>query len=285
MIQDLLIGLAQGGIYALTGVGLVLIFSVVRVPNFAHGEPVMLGAMLTVTLVTSAALPIPLAIVVGVLGSALLGWLFSVAVFGPLLRRSETSLLIISLALVVIIGALAVKLWGDSPVTTPGSPTTILHMAGAQVPLTWVMIFVASILCTVAVDAFIRFTAPGRVMRAMALNPFAASLMGIPVRRYQGLAFIIGSALAGLGGGLFSLAFAVQATMGSHIALKAFIVIIFAGMGSVWGALAGGMLLGIAESFGASYISSGYRDTFGFIFLLAVLLIRPNGLFASRIHA
>jgi branched-chain amino acid transport system permease protein len=285
MIQDLVIGLAQGGIYALTGVGLVLIFSVVRVPNFAHGEPVMVGAMLTLTLVASAGLPIPLAILVGVLASSLLGWLFSVAVFAPLLRRPETSLLIISLALVVIIGALAVKVWGDHPMTTPGASTTIISVAGAQVPLTWVVIFVAAILSTAALDVFIRFTGPGRVMRAMALNPFAANLMGIPVARYQALAFVIGSALAGLGGGLFSLAFAVQATMGAHIALKAFIVIIFAGMGSIWGALAGGMLLGIVESFGASWIASGYRDTFGFIFLLAVLLIRPNGLFASRSHA
>jgi branched-chain amino acid transport system permease protein len=285
MIQDLVIGLAQGGIYALTGVGLVLIFSVVRVPNFAHGEPVMIGAMVTLSLVAGLALPIPLAILVGVLTAAVLGWLFSVVVFGPLLRRPETSLLIISLALVVIIGALAVKVWGDQPVTTPGAWTTIVSFGGARLPLTWILIFVGAIVCTAALDAFIRFTSPGRVMRAMALNPFAANLMGIPVGRYQALAFVIGSALAGLGGGLFSLAFAVQATMGSHIALKAFIVIIFAGMGSIWGALAGGMLLGIAESFGASWIASGYRDTFGFIFLLAVLLIRPNGLFARRGHA
>jgi branched-chain amino acid transport system permease protein len=284
-MQELLIGLAQGGIYALTGVGLVLIFSVVRVPNFAHGEPVMLGGMLTFTLVASWGLPIPLAILIGVLASSLLGFVLSVGVFGPLLKRPETSLLIISLALVVIIGALAVKLWGDDPHSTPGGPSTIVSLGGAQVPLTWVMIFVAAIVSTGALDLFIRFTAPGRVMRAMSLNPLAASLMGIPVRRYQALAFVIGSALAGFGGGLFSLAFAVQATMGSHIALKAFIVIIFAGMGSIWGALAGGMLLGIAESFGASWIASGYRDTFGFIFLLAVLLVRPNGLFAGRTHA
>lgn len=282
--QDLVIGLAQGGIYALTGVGLVLIFSVVRVPNFAHGEPVMLGAMLTLTLVSTFALPIPLAILVGVAGSAALGWLFSVAVFGPLLRRPETSLLIISLALVVMISALAVMIWGDAPRTTP-APEIIVRFPGAQAPLNWIIIFVAAILATAGLDAFIRFTAPGRVMRAMALNPFAANLMGIPVRRYQAAAFVIGSSLAGLGGGLFSLAFAVQPTMGAHIALKAFIVIIFAGMGSIWGALAGGMLLGVVESFGASYLASGYRDTFGFIFLLIVLLVRPNGLFAGKTHA
>jgi branched-chain amino acid transport system permease protein len=284
-MQDLIIGLAQGGIYALTGVGLVLIFSVVRVPNFAHGEPVMLGAMLTLTLASSGHLPIPLAILVGTLGSCVLGWLLSVGVFARLLGRPETSLLIVSLALVVIISAVAVMVWGDAPRATPGAPTAILTFLGAQVPLTWAIIFIVAILATAALDGFIRFTAPGRVMRAMALNPFAANLMGIPIARYQALAFVIGSALAGLGGGLFSLAFAVQPTMGAHVALKAFIVIIFAGMGSIWGACAGGMLLGIVESFGASYLASGYRDTFGFIFLLAVLLIRPNGLFAARTHA
>lgn len=281
-MQDLVNGLAQGAIYSLAGVGLVLIFSVVRVPNFAHGEPVMIAAMLPLTLMTVFGIPLPLALAVGVVAATAMGYFFSVGVFARLTKYPEVSLLIVSLALVVIISSLAVMAWGDSPRQTPGSPTTILTLGSARIPVMWAIIFAVAVVATVALDIFIRNTSPGRVMRAMALNPFAARLMGIPFVRYHALAFAIGSGLAGLAGALFSLAFAVQSTMGAAVALKAFIVIIFAGMGSVWGAFIGGLLLGLVESFGASYLSSGYRDTFGFIFLLAVLLIKPSGLFARQ---
>ena len=281
-MQDLLNGLAQGGVYALTGVGLVLIFSVVRVPNFAHGEPVMLGAVLPLVLATAFGLNLALGIVAGIAGAAAMGWMFSAGVFGRLRSHPEVSLLIVSLALVVMIESVAVMLVGDAPRTFPGAPTTIIYLPGGQMPLTWAIILAAALLATGGLLLFVRYTDSGRIMRAMALNPYAAQLMGIPVGRYQTLAFVIGSALAGLGGGLYGLAFPVQATMGAVIALKAFIVIIFAGMGSIGGALAGGLLLGVVESFGASYISTGYKDTFGFVFLLLVLLLKPDGLFGQR---
>ncbi|GGA78885.1 branched-chain amino acid ABC transporter permease [Nitratireductor aestuarii] len=281
-MQDLVNGLAQGAIYSLAGVGLVLIFSVVRVPNFAHGEPVMVAAMLPVTLMALFNMPLALALVLGVVAAIALGIFFSVAIFSRLSKYPEVSLLIISLALVVMISSLAVMFWGDAARQTPGSPSTVLNWGGVRIPVMWIIIFFMALAATVALDAFIRYTTPGRAMRAMALNPFAAKLMGIPVARYHALAFGIGSGLAGVAGALFSLAFAVQSSMGAAIALKAFIVIIFAGMGSIWGAFAGGLLLGLVESYGASYLSSGYRDTFGFIFLLGVLLIKPNGLFARR---
>ncbi|MET0741984.1 MAG: branched-chain amino acid ABC transporter permease [Microvirga sp.] len=281
-MQDLVNGLAQGAIYSLAGVGLVLIFSVVRVPNFAHGEPVMIAAMLPLTLMTVFQMPLALALLIGIVASVAFGYLLSVGIFSRLTGYPEVSLLIVSLALVVIISSVAVMIWGDNPRQTPGSPTAVLDLAGARIPVMWLIILVVALAATLALDIFIRGTSPGRIMRAMALNPFAARLMGIPVGRYHALAFGIGSGLAGLAGALFSLAFAVQATMGAAVALKAFIVIIFAGMGSIWGAFVGGLLLGLVESFGASYLSSGYRDTFGFIFLLAVLLIKPSGLFARR---
>lgn len=284
-MQDIVNGLAQGAIYSLAGVGLVLIFSVVRVPNFAHGEPLMVAAMLPPTLMVAFGLPLPVALLVGILAAVAMGLFFSAGVFARLHRHPEVALLIVSLALVVMISSVAVMIWGDSPRQTAGGPARIFQIAGARVPAMWLVIFATALISTIALDVFIRFTSPGRIMRAMALNPFAARLMGIPVARYHAIAFAIGSGLAGLAGALFSLAFAVQSTMGAQLALKAFIVIIFAGMGSIWGAFAGGLLLGLVESFGASYISSGYRDTFGFVFLLAVLLIKPSGLFTRKANA
>ncbi len=281
-MQDIVNGLAQGSIYALAGVGLVLIFSVVRVPNFAHGESVMVGAMLPLTLMSVLHVPLIPALIIGIAASVVLGMVLAGGVFAPLRRYSETAMLMVSLALVVMISSGAVMLWGDDARITPGGPQSIIEFAGARFPLSWIIIFAAAILATVLLDLFVRYSSAGRVMRAMARNSIAAQLMGIPVRRYQILAFMIGSGLAGLAGALFSVAFSVQATMGAMVALKSFIVIIFAGIGSIWGALFGGLLLGIIESFGASFISSGYKDTFGFVFLLAVLLLRPNGLFVSK---
>lgn len=284
-MQDIVNGLAQGAIYSLAGVGLVLIFSVVRVPNFAHGEPLMVAAMLPPTLMAAFGMPLPLALMIGIIAAVAIGVFFSVGVFARLHRYPEVALLVVSLALVVIMSSAAVMVWGDSARQTAGGPTAVYSFMGARIPAMWLIIFVTALISTVALDVFIRFTAPGRIMRAMALNPFAARLMGIPVGRYHALAFAIGSGLAGVAGVLFSLAFAVQSTMGANMALKAFIVIIFAGMGSIWGAFAGGLLLGLVEAFGASYISSGYKDTFGFIFLLAVLLIKPAGLFTRKANA
>ena len=281
-MQDIVNGLAQGSIYALAGVGLVLIFSVVRVPNFAHGESVMVAAMLPLTLMSVLHIPLIAALLIGIAASAALGMVLAGGVFAPLRRYSETAMLMVSLALVVMISSIAVMFWGDDARITPGGPQSIVAFAGARVPVSWIIIFAAAILATVMLDLFVRYSSAGRVMRAMARNAMAAQLMGIPVRRYQILAFMIGSGLAGLAGALFSVAFSVQATMGAMVALKSFIVIIFAGIGSIWGALFGGLLLGIIESFGASFISSGYKDTFGFVFLLAVLLLRPNGLFVSK---
>jgi branched-chain amino acid transport system permease protein len=130
-----------------------------------------------------------------------------------------------------------------------------------------------------AIDLFVRFTSVGRAMRAIALNRLAAQLVGVPVKRYSLLAFSIGATLAGLAGALYSLAFGVSTTMGAGITLDAFIVIIFAGVGSVYGAFIVGLLLGVVESFGGTYINAGYQDMFGFVFLVIILVVRPEGLF------
>ena len=164
----------------------------------------------------------------------------------------------------------------------PGAPSTTFLVAGAYVPVTWAIIIAAALLAAIGLELFVRQTTAGRVMRAMSLRPDAAKLMGIPVDYYQAMAFAIGSGLAGLAGGLYVMAFPAQASMGHIMSLKSFVVIIFAGMGSISGAFFGGLLLGLVESFGGSFLSSGYTNSFGFVLLLAVLLLKPNGLFGGR---
>lgn len=279
-MQDLANGIVQGSIFALAAVGLSLIFGVVRVPHFAHGESVMVGGMVALIAVADHGVPLLAALALGVVAATALGVIISLFVFYPLRKYPEVSLLITALSLVLIIEAGAFKLWGDSPRVIPGAPERVLHILSARVTVMRVVIVVVTAAVVLALHLFVQRTRTGRAMKAMALNSYAAQLMGIPVRRYSAIAFAIGSALAGLGGGLLGTIFPVQTSMGAGIALKSFIIIIFAGLGSISGAWMGGLILGLVESFGATYVSSAYVDTFAFVFLVAVLLVRPNGLFS-----
>jgi branched-chain amino acid transport system permease protein len=279
-MQALLNGLVQGAIYALAAVGLSLIFGVVRVPHFAHGESVMVGGMTTLVLVADHDVPLLLAMLLGVLASTVLGTVIGVGVFYPLRKYAELNLLITSLALVLMIEALAAKIFGDTPRVIPGGLDHSVELLGARVTEMRLIIVGASVCSFAALFVWVRKTRAGAALRAMALNAYAARLMGVPTLKYQALVFAIGSAAAGLAGALLGTIVPIQATMGSPIALKSFVIIIFAGMGSIGGALAGGFILGLVESFGGTYVHSGYLNAYAFVFLVVILLVRPQGLFA-----
>lgn len=280
-MQELINGIVQGSVFALAATGLLLIFSIVRVPHFAHGESLMIGGMVTTTLVTGAHLPVILALVIGTASGLVLGLLLCAALYWPMRRYPEVSMLAASLAVVLLIETTATLIWGADPRVTPTDLSGSVAVAGAQVQWDRIILFLAALVFVTATYLYVHRTPRGRAMRAMALNRTAALLMGIPVRRYWLLAFAIGSGLAGAAGALYSLAFGVSATMGSQITLNAFIVIVFAGVGSIYGAFGGGLLLGIVQSFGGSYISAGYQEMFGFIVMIVILIAKPQGLFGA----
>jgi branched-chain amino acid transport system permease protein len=280
-MQELVNGLVQGSVYALAAAGLVLIFSVVRVPHFAHGESLMLGGMVTSSLVVDAHLPVIAALVLGAAAGLVLGVVLAQGLYWPLRHYPETSVLAASLAVVLVIETVAARIWGADPRVTPVGLSGSVHVLGAVVSWVRVVLVAAAVVFVGATYLYVNRTRTGRAMRAMAVNRTAGMLIGIPVRRYSLVAFAIGSGLAGAAGALYSLAFGVQATMGSGITLDAFIVIIFAGVGSIVGAFGGGLILGVIEAFAGSYISAGYQDLFGFIFMVIILIARPQGLFGA----
>lgn len=279
-MQELANGLSQGAIYALAAVGLSLIFGVVRVPHFAHGESVMVGGMTTLVAAADHDVPLLAAMALGVLAATALGVAIGVGVFHPLRRYAELNLLITSLALVLIIEAIAAKTWGETPRVIPGGLDSTVEILGARVTQMRLVVLAVTLGTFLLLHQWVQRSRAGRALRAMALNAYAARLMGVPTLRYSAVVFAIGSALAGLAGALLGTILPIQATMGASISLKSFVIVIFAGMGSIGGALAGGLLLGLVESFGGSYLNSGYVNAYAFIFLVAVLLLRPNGLFA-----
>jgi branched-chain amino acid transport system permease protein len=279
-MQELANGIIQGSVFALAAIGLSLIFGVVRVPHFAHGESVMLGGMVALVAVADHGLPLAVGILLGVVAATALGLLVHAVVYYPLRNRDETNLLICALALVLIIPAIGFKIWGDAPRVIPNQSDHVFSLLGARVTVMKVVVVVVALALTVGLAWFVGHTRWGNAMKAMALNLYAARLMGIPTRSYGALAFGIGSVLAGLGGALLGTIQPVQVDQGATLVLKSFIIIIFAGLGSIWGAWAGGLILGLVESFGASYLSSAYIDTYSFLFLVIVLLARPQGLFS-----
>jgi branched-chain amino acid transport system permease protein len=283
MMQTIIDGLVQGSIYGLAAIGLSLIFGVVRVPHFAHGEAVMLGGMVGLALVADSGLPLLVGLVVGTLVATAFGLIVGAAVFYPLRELSEINLLITALALVFIVEAAATKIFGEQPRVIPGAPETSVHFLGAQVGVMRIIILAVALIGAVGLHLYVERSRTGHAMKALALNPSAARLMGIPVRRYWILAFAIGSALAGVGGVLLGTIVPVTPTIGALISLKSFIVIIFAGLGSIGGAYMGGLVLGLVEALGGSYISSGYINAFSIAFLVAVLLVRPQGMFAAGV--
>lgn len=281
MLETTLAGLVQGGAYSLSAVGLVLIFSVAGVPNLAHGESVMVGGIVAAVL-ASHGLPFAAALLAGAAAACLLGVLMGAVVFDRLRSSPAEGMLMASLALIFIIEATTTNFAGGNPRSLANAPTGVFKFAGARLPVTWLLVFVAGVGLVGVLQLLIRHTRWGRGMRAMALNPAAAVVVGIPARRYAILAFAVGSLLAGISGALLAAAFPMDPTYGESVAFVAFTIIIFAGIGSIGGALLGGLFLGLVETFATAYLSSAYAETFQFVVLLLILLVRPDGLFGVR---
>jgi branched-chain amino acid transport system permease protein len=283
MIQVIISGLIAGSIIAFAVSGLSLIFGVARMPHFAHGEALMLGGMVALSLVADSGLPLIVGIIGGTLAATALGVAMLLLVYYPMRRFDELNLMIAALAMVFIVEALAAMLFGNQPREVPGALDGTVHIFGAQATTMQVLIFGLGLVIVAGLYLSVKHTRWGRAIKAIAADQDTALLMGIPVRRYWLLVFVIGSALAGLGGALLGSVTPVFPGVGSVYSLNAFIVIIFAGGGSIWGGYIGALALGIIRAAGASYVSSAYVNSYGFILLLLVLLLRPQGLFGKGI--
>ena len=282
-VQHIVNGLIVGGGYALMGIGLTLIFGIMRVVNFAHGEFFMMGAFFLFTLFSLWGVNFFLASLLSVMGVGLVG----AAVERLILRRLRLAPIEIpmlaTVALSVIIQNAAILLWDPSP-------KTIKHVF-SPVPLTLGPINVVSIrvfaglvavVLIVGSHLLIQKTRIGRAMRATFQDTDMARLAGVNVDRVYMFTFAFGAALAGASGALLGAVFWVYPAMGDLAALKSFAVVIMGGLGNFLGAIVGGLLLGVSESLGAGYVSSGYKDAIGFILIILLLLWRPQGLFGRR---
>ncbi|GJD48675.1 High-affinity branched-chain amino acid transport system permease protein LivH [Methylobacterium crusticola] len=287
ILQQLVNGLSLGSVYAVFAVGFTLVFGVLNVLNLSQGAVFMWGAYLGLEVVGTLALPLPAAVAVAFVAAGLLGVLSEWIVFRPLQRRGAHRWMgmVASLALARILIGLAQEAFGTQVVRYPDSAMTMasLDILGARVQLLQLVALAAALTMVLALGALLRLTNLGRAIRTVAFSETVARLVGAPVDRVRLATFFVAGALAGGAGVLWSLVFqSVSPFMGDAILLKGLTVLILGGLGNVLGALAGGLLLGLVEVSSVVAVGSGYRDAIGFGLVLAILLVRPTGLFATR---
>lgn len=278
-LQHLLNGLMIGGIYALMGIGLTLIFGIMNVVNFAHGEFYMLGAFGVLTLFTFMGIPYLVSLALTAVLFFLFGGIVERLVLRPLKDQPVDVPMLATIGLSIFLANLALIIWDPTPKDI-GMPFPLVGIQVGPISLTpiRVFVFIAALSIIFGSHLFLRYTKLGTAIRATFQDRNAAALMGINTNLMNLLTFAWGTSLAAVAGGLLGPIFQVFPTMGAVASSKSFAVVIAGGLGNFPGAILAGLLLGVAESLGAGYISSGYRDAIAFVLIIVVLIFRPTGL-------
>ena len=283
ILQQLLNGIIIGSSYALLAVGLTLIFGIMRIVNFAHGEFYMIGGVLCFYLVQALQLNYFVALVLAVVLAMVLGAVLERSILRWLKDASIDSTIIVTIGLSVFIQNVMLLWMGPVPRSIP-SPFGNTPIVLGGLTFTAIQIFVLAVTALVIVGfhVLLQHTFLGKAMRATFSEKDAARLVGIDTDRIASVTFVLGSGMAALAGALLGSIYLVYPSMGAIAVLKAFIIVIMGGMGNIMGAIAGGLLLGVAEGFVSGFISSDYSEAIGFFIVIAVLLFKPQGLFGRK---
>jgi branched-chain amino acid transport system permease protein len=299
-LQQIFNGLVLGSIYALVALGYTMVYGIMGLINFAHGEVVMIGALTALTVVkllANSGLPGPLIALLG-LAAAIpvcmaIGFTIERVAYRPLRNAPRLAPLITAIGVSIVLQNLAMMIWGRNYHSFPAIlPSEQYDILGASITELQVIIVVVAMLMMGGLLLLINRTRLGRAMRATAENPAIAQLMGVNINQIISLTFIIGSALAAVAGLMVSANYSIaHYYMGFVLGLKAFTAAVLGGIGNLGGAMLGGILLGLIESLGAGYIGdftggffgSNYQDVFAFIVLIAVLVFKPSGLIGEKV--
>ncbi|MDA8100157.1 MAG: hypothetical protein M0042_11060 [Nitrospiraceae bacterium] len=294
LIQQTINGLALGAVYALIALGYTMVYGILQLINFAHGEVYMLGAYLAIIVLgalTAIGLPevsmiltLVITIAVAMLFCGAYGAMIERVAYRPLRNAPKLAPLISAVGMSILLQNFIMLAQGkDYKNWPPMLSAEGLTVAGARVSAVELLILFTSVILMVALQVFVSRSRLGKAMRATSQDMTMAGLVGVNVNQVISVTFIIGSSLAAVAGVLVTLYYGVvHFFMGYTAGLKAFTAAVLGGIGSIPGAMAGGFLLGLIENFGASYISSAYKDAFTFLVLIITLILRPAGLFGQR---
>ena len=281
-LQYLINGLIIGGAYALIGIGLTLVLGIMNVVNFAHGEMYMLGAYFLFTFFTKMGVNFYLAMLLAIVAVMLLGFAYERSILKPLRTRSIETVMLSMIGFSLLIQNIAMLIWTPVPEAIKSPfPLTSYTLAGLYFLPQRIMVIVVAFLLVILTHLLLKKTKIGKAMRATFQDIEAASLMGIKIDRIYSFTFVLGAGLAAAAGTLLGPIFTVHPYIGNLANAKAFVIVIIGGLGSFPGAITAGLLLGVFESLGAGYISSGYQDAIGFILLILILIYRPTGLYGK----
>lgn len=277
MAQALLNGLFLGSLFTLVALGLTLVYGIMEIPNFAHAGVMVLAAYTTWS-VSSAGAPFVLAALAGIIVAGLLSVLTEVLAY-RWIRDNPAAAPAVALGLLLILQNTALVVWGgEGKALNAPYDTWVLKLGSIAVPGVKVVVVIAAAAAIGLLLLALNRTSMGRSIRAVAQDREAAALLGINVKTQYALAFLLAGLLGGLAAVVFAPTFQVSPFMADSLLLSAFVVVVIGGLGSVLGAVIGGMGLGIAESLGATFISSEYQSAFGFLVLVLVLIFRPTGI-------
>jgi branched-chain amino acid transport system permease protein len=301
-VQQVVNGLVLGSMYALVALGYTMVYGVLNLINFAHGDVLMIGAMTGLTVlkfVNSAAPNLPGVVKLGIAiaGAIPVCVLVNVLVERIAYRRLRNAPrlapLITAIGVSILLQTFAMMIWGRNPIPFPQvMPSASLNIGGALISQSQVMLLIVAAVCMAGLVLLVEKTRLGRAMRATSENPRIASLMGVDANRIVVITFAIGAALAAVAGVMWGAIYASSHfAMGFVPGIKAFSAAVLGGIGNIYGAMLGGILLGLIESLGAGYIGdltggflgSQYQDIFAFIVLIAVLTLRPSGIVGERV--
>jgi len=282
--QFLVAGLAIGSVYALVALSFALLYKAVGILNFAVGESVMLPGFIGVVLLTALKVPFLPAYVITLGIMVIFGVIFERTVFHPLRERPFLSVLVNTIGASLFLRNTALLIFGADPRVSPSLFTVkSVNLLGVFVPPQYLLIIATLVVLVVFQYLLFEKTLLGKKMQATAQDRDMARLLGIPVDKIILITFIYAALLGGIAGILLAPVFYVTSDMGFAIALKAFAASIAGGLGSIPGAIVGGLFIGVVELFCAAYISATYKDLFAFIILIAVLLLRPRGFFGEKV--
>ena len=300
LIQQTINGLVLGSVYALVALGYTMVYGIINLINFAHGEVLMVGAMVSWMIVVTfkdAGLPgwllMLLSLIAAIVVCSILNFIIEKLAYRPLRNAPRLAPLITAMGVSLLLQTLAMIIWKPNyksyPILLPSEP---FFIRGAVINTTQIVILVVTVIALAGLMFLVNKTKLGRAMRATAENPRVAGLMGVRPDMVISATFVIGAALAALAGVMYAANYgSVTHTMGFLPGLKAFTAAVFGGIGNLAGAMVGGVLLGLIESFGAGYIGvltggvlgSNYSDIFAFIVLILILTLRPQGLLGERV--
>jgi branched-chain amino acid transport system permease protein len=282
--QIILSGLTVGAIYALIAIGFTIVFSTVRIVNFAHGEFVMAGGMIYAYLHAVHQVPVLAAVAMAIVVCMLLAWLVYELSLAGMDKDNHIAQVMVTLGVgITLKGVAQVFLGKDTqfpPAFSAGGPMSV---AGATIPPQTLWITGSLVVLLLGLYGLLQHTRVGRGMTAVSINHYAATLMGISPRRSAVIAFVLAGLIGGAAGALLAPVASAHYDNGIFLGIKGFAAAILGGLGSPLGAVLGGLILGLAESLTAGYVSSVYKDAVSLVLLLAILLLRPQGLIGKRL--